>query len=675
MSHDDAGVDVNPRGASLRWTLLSAVALLALVLRLFHITQIAHAPFSDLRLGDADAYHHWALRIAGGQWLGDGVFYQAPLYPYFLAVLYKVFGDGAPMIRFVQAVLGAGSCVFLAAAGMALFGARGALAGVLLAVYPSAIFFDGLLEKSVLVGFLTSVLLYLLSDARVKSRGVLAGIVLGLLSLARENALLLAIPVLAWFLIQNRRAAAGFAAGCALVLLPVGARNYAVGGEWLLTTSQFGPNFYIGNHAGARGLYEPLVPGRGNAVAEREDATRLAEEASGRSLSPHEVSSFWTARALAFLRAQPRDWARQLGRKLALTFNAVEIADTESQDVHADWSWLLRVLSPFNFGVVFCLGAFGACLTAGAWRRLWFLHAIAIAYTFSLVGFYVFARYRFPIVPVLMLLAAGAFAVWPEKAVRPLRPWAFAALVAAGAVAYLPLEDPRMGRASHHVNVANVFLLQPEKANDAAEFYGRALSESPQSPEAHFGMGMLLARQNRPREAAVHYRAAVEGWPDNADIRLNLGLALAALGDVQPALDELDRASALRPGDPTGHLIAGKLLLTQSRASDASKVYESALLIQPNNVDALMGSALALTQLQRTSEAVEKYRQALGVDPRNAYAHTALGLTLSADGKLQEAIDEFTQAIAIDPNDAYARQGMERAQVMLAAKRRERAAP
>jgi hypothetical protein len=43
--------------------------------------------------------------------------------------------------------MGAGSCVLLAAAGTHLFGRRGAMAGVLLAVYPSAIFLDGLASQ------------------------------------------------------------------------------------------------------------------------------------------------------------------------------------------------------------------------------------------------------------------------------------------------------------------------------------------------------------------------------------------------------------------------------------------------------------------------------------------------------------------------------------------------
>ena len=581
--------------------MLLAVALLALVVRLVYVKQISSAPFYDLRLGDAAAYHQWALRIAGGDWIGTGVgvFYQAPLYPYFLAVVYKAFGDSAAMLRFIQAVIGAGSCMLLAAAGMALFGEYGAVAGGLLAVYPPAIFLDGLLEKSALVSFFTIALLYLVSARHVRFREFLAGVVLGLLSLTRENALLLVVPVLLWFVAGERLrwpAAAAFLGGCALVLLPVGARNQAVGGEFLLTTSQFGPNFYIGNHAGARGFYEPLVPGHGSAADERDDAARLAAAASGRALSPSEVSAFWTGRAVEFIRAQPGAWLGQLARKLALTYNAVEIADTESQDVYAEWSPALRALAPFSFGVVLCLAAFGVCMTLNAWRRLWFLYAIALTYTLSIVIFYVFARYRFPLVPVLLLFGAGGIAVWREPASRPMRGWAFAALVLAGGLANLPLANTRVDRVAHYVNIANAFVVDPGKRDEAAVFYDKALRESPESPAAHFGMGILLVQKDRPREAIAHYETAVAGWPDNADLRLNYALALADAGDNQQAFDQLDTAAGLRPGDPTAYVVFGKLLLQASRPGDALKAYERALAIQPGNAEALAGSADARKQ-------------------------------------------------------------------------------
>jgi tetratricopeptide (TPR) repeat protein len=602
-----------------RWNLLLAIALLALVLRLVYIGQISQAPFTDLRLGDAEAYHQWALRIAGGDWLGTDVFYQAPLYPYFLAVIYRLFGDGVAMVRVIQAAIGAGSCVLLAAAGIALFGEWGAIAGVLLAIYPTAIFFDGLLEKSALVTVLTAALLYVLSDSRLRFREFLAGAVLGLLSLTRENALLLLIPAAAWFLIADRQfsddshagrrwrwhRAAALLGGCALVLLPVGARNYARGGEFHLTTSQFGPNFYIGNHAGARGLYDSLVPGRGNAEGEREDATRLAEQASSRTLSPDEVSSFWTARALEFIRTRPGEWARLMGRKLALTFNAVEIADTESQEVYAEWSSLLRALSPVSFGVIFCLAAFGVAMTAGAWRRLWFLHAIALTYTLSIIIFYVFARYRFPLVPVLMLFAAGGIASWrewtgPGKAGVPRR-GAFAAAVLAAGLTYLPLESTRMDRVSHYVNIGNLLLRYPGRWEYAAAHYHKALKESPRDPAAHYGIGMLLALKQRPEEALAHYRTAVQGWPDNANIRVNFALALADVGNAGRAFEELDEAARLRAADPTAYLMVGNLMLKQSRHGEAAKAFERALAIDPANIDARRSLEHLRTQAMGTA--------------------------------------------------------------------------
>ena len=55
----------------------------------------------------------------------------------------------------------------------------------------------------------------------------------------------------------------------------------AVGGGFYLTTSQFGSNFYIGNNPGADGTYVSLRFGRGAPEYERQDATELAEHASG----------------------------------------------------------------------------------------------------------------------------------------------------------------------------------------------------------------------------------------------------------------------------------------------------------------------------------------------------------------------------------------------------------
>ena len=196
----------------------------------------------------------------------------------------------------------------------------------------------------------------------------------GLFVLNRENAAVLAPVVLVWIVWLCRPL--GFAAlavrsgafllGIAAVLLPVGLRNQYVGGEFLLTTSQLGPNFYIGNHHGANGRYEPLRPYRGDVRFERFDAHHLAEEQTGQTLSPGEVSAYWLRRTLGEIRDNPADWLRLLAWKSLLTFHALEIVDAEGIRGHATESFVLRSLSTvFHFGVLCPLAV------AGIWFTRW----------------------------------------------------------------------------------------------------------------------------------------------------------------------------------------------------------------------------------------------------------------------------------------------------------------
>src|SRR5213592_4469207 len=157
-------------------------------------------------------------------------------------------------------------------------------------------------------------------------RWLALGLGLGGLSLTRENALVFIAVILGWAILRfGVRAAAVFTLGVVIVMLPVAARNSLVGGGFYLTTSQFGTNFFIGNHAGADGTYQSLRYGRGAPEYEQQDATELAEYELHRKLTPAQVSSFWTRRALAFIVSEPGQWLKLVGRKTALLVNATEM--------------------------------------------------------------------------------------------------------------------------------------------------------------------------------------------------------------------------------------------------------------------------------------------------------------------------------------------------------------
>ena len=71
----------------------AAVWLVALAARLVYLWQIRHAPVFTLFLGDGVSYDASGPPDCTGDWVGKGVFYyQAPLYPYFLGVVYALFG-------------------------------------------------------------------------------------------------------------------------------------------------------------------------------------------------------------------------------------------------------------------------------------------------------------------------------------------------------------------------------------------------------------------------------------------------------------------------------------------------------------------------------------------------------------------------------------------------------
>ena len=84
---------------------MSAIFFVALAVRLVHFSQIRDFVFVQSLVVDSREYDAWARRIAGGSWLSSEVFYQAPLYPYFMAAVYSMRPE-ASAVRLVQALLG-----------------------------------------------------------------------------------------------------------------------------------------------------------------------------------------------------------------------------------------------------------------------------------------------------------------------------------------------------------------------------------------------------------------------------------------------------------------------------------------------------------------------------------------------------------------------------------------
>lgn len=618
---------------------LPAIFAVGLVARGIYLAEMSRQPFFELLLGDGKSYDAWARTIAAGDWVGQTTFYQAPLYPYFLGVLYAVFGRNLMLVRLVQALLGSLGCVLLALAGRRWLSPRvGTVAGFVLALYPPAIFFDGMIQKSALDLVFMTLLLWLLArieDGPGAFVSAMAGVALGAFALTRENALVF-LPVIAvWLLWRFRadgwgraaRATLLFAAGVAAILVPVGVRNTLVGGAFLLTTAQSGPNFYIGNHAGAQGRYVPLKPGREMPEYERRDATDLAEAALGRRLTPREVSDYWRDRALAWIRHDPWNWIALLARKTLLTWNALELPDTESLQLHRDHAAILRLLGAvLGFGVVAPWAVVGIAATWGERRRLAVLYLLLVSFTVAVALFYVFARYRYPLVPLLVLFAsAGACAAW-DAARRHDGPalGAGAAILAASAlVAWWPLL-PRSDSLALAYNNIGITFAEEKQFDRAVTYYGEALRIDPDEPEIVYNLAVARAAQGRVDEARVLYERVLAIQPENSAARDNLGVLLAQAGKLDEAEAQFEEALRLDPGSVTAQLNLGNLALLQGDAARAETHYRRAVAGAPGGVDPRLALARVLVETGRRAEAQALWREVLVLDPASEDARAAL---------------------------------------------------
>ena len=708
-----------PGSQNLTWCLTPF--FVALAVRLLHIWQLRSSPFFDTLLGDAHGYDQWAQRLAAGDWIGSEVFYQAPLYPYFLGLIYAIVGHDLLIVRVVQALIGSASCVFLGLAGARLFSQRvGLVAGLALALWAPAIFFDGLIQKSVLDMFFICVSLWLIAGGmnsppeggRLTEGGVASGfsrIVLGCsmaaLSLSRENGLLLVGVVAIWLWFSERRKLLFFVTGLLIVFAPVVVRNYSIDGGFYLTTSQFGSNFYIGNNPTADGTYASIRFGRGAPEFERVDATEVAEESVGHALSPSEVSSYWTGRALGFITSQPGKWLKLTGRKILLLFNRAEMIDTESQESHAEYSAALWVLGWVgHFGILMPLAVFGMIATWPDRRRLWLVHALMLTYAVSVVMFFVFARYRYPLVPFLLLFAVAPFDsrvrhYMTNSLAQGSRKWRLAAILAAVAIfsnvpvlsstLMMALTENNLGTAlmerqqydqaiAHH---ERAIALRPDYApaynnlgaalrgagrlDEAVARYRTALELKPDFASASYNLANALLEQGKSADSAESFRRSLQSNPGSVEAHNNLGIALAGKGDTAGAIAEFRAALAIDERSVHAHRNLGNMLVDLGQGAEGLAHLERAAAIAPAEPEAVYDIGTILLQDQNFVAAAARFEAALKIRPDWAEAHNNLGIALANQGRIAEALRHFERAVELKPALTDARANRDQARTHL----------
>jgi len=577
---------------------LGAILALALALRLAHWWAVRDQPFFAWLAMDSQEYDRWAREIAAGDWLGSRVFFQAPLYPYLLAVLYVLCGRSLDAVYLVQIGLAVAGCYALYRAGREMGGEDAGLGAALLAaIYGPFLFYDVQLAKESPAVAVAGFLLWSLAAARGQPgtwRWLGAGALLGVLALLRENALLL-VPFLlplAWAREGNAaavlRRGGALAAGLVLVLLPVALRNGVIeggGGSFLPTTSQGGVNFYIGNNPQADGTYQPIVPGKQIPALERREPVRIAEQAAGRRLTAGEVSRYWLGRSLAWARQEPGAFLRLQVRKLGMFWSWYEWPDAVDYYHVKTLSPVLR-LPLLEFGGAVLLALAGLALARSHLNPFAPVLLFTLGWMLSTIVFFLFSRYRLPAVPALLILGGVTLD-------RLAAAW-------------------RTGRRRRAAGLAAVVL--------AALLLPRALGFEPRMDLVEYNLGRLYEEQGQPAAARQHYQAAFVLNPKDFLACLNLGNLAARQGDWATALRFYQRAAALEPRSDDAESNQGGVYLATGDLAAAEAHLDRALALNPQNLPALQNKTLLLARRGDLEGARELNRRLLALDPANAAA-------------------------------------------------------
>jgi tetratricopeptide (TPR) repeat protein len=213
-----------------------------------------------------------------------------------------------------------------------------------------------------------------------------------------------------------------------------------------------------------------------------------------------------------------------------------------------------------------------------------------------------------------------------------------------------------------------------ERADHAVRSY---LDAHPDSGDAHFLLGLILFKQERPRESLSEYtEGAKHRDPGASDLKI-VALNYVLLGDYANADHWLTRSLERNPKDSQAWYYLGRTKYNENRFEEAVAAFNECLKLDPKNVKAEDNLGLSHQALRHTAEALMAFRNAIAWQAqllkKNSGPFINMGILLLEQNKVDEAVAYLSEAVEISPEEpraheqlgkAYSRQNdLERAQV------------
>lgn len=168
--------------------------------------------------------------------------------------------------------------------------------------------------------------------------------------------------------------------------------------------------------------------------------------------------------------------------------------------------------------------------------------------------------------------------------------------------------------------------------------YRQILLAEPRQPDALHLLGLIEFDKRNLQAAIDLMQKAIDIHPGQPAFYMDLGTAFRALGNSRRAAESYIQSIRLNPQSAEAYVNLGNVFKDGEQLDDAVTCYRQAIALKPALIGAHENLGNALRKLCRFQDALDSYRNALELDPQRPSTHYNLASIMGDVGLLDEAI-------------------------------------
>jgi tetratricopeptide (TPR) repeat protein len=217
---------------------------------------------------------------------------------------------------------------------------------------------------------------------------------------------------------------------------------------------------------------------------------------------------------------------------------------------------------------------------------------------------------------------------------------------------------PKMNAAARKAFDQGTAAAKKDDLPGARKAFDQALAADAHAFAAAYNAGVIADRQGQANQALQYYARALKIQPDYEDavagmvaIDLRQGNAAAAVAHAQPPAQQWERSLALQA-------ILAQALVEANRLDEAEQVARKALRRDERYVPAMVALATSSMRRGRLELADSILEQAIAIDPKYPELHFLQGQRHQQEGRLAQALASYRKAAELRPTYSEARMAL-----------------